>query len=367
MTAVADRTLNVVDRLTAQIDAHRLQLDPAQHAAAIRLDELSEQLRSSTRRRFKWLNLRAAAPRGLYLWGGVGRGKTLMMDLFFATLEGRIEGAVRTHFYRFMRGVHAELARIERRERPLQIVAQRLAKRTRIICLDEFFVGDIGDAMILANLLAALFERGVTLVTTSNVPPQELYKDGLQRQRFLPAIDLLQTHLDVVELDAGVDYRLRQLVKAPTYLDSTRADSAMELARRFATLSGGGGSGPVDLIIEGRSLHALDSAAGVAFFEFSALCEGPRGQNDYIELARLYHLMVIANIPIFDASTENAARRFIVLIDELYDRCVKIVVSAAAPPAQLYRGERLTFEFERAASRLIEMQSQEYLAGRHRT
>jgi len=359
---MAERTPSVVERLEAQIDARRLQIDSAQRAAATRLDALGAQLRAASRRRFKWLGARDAAPRGVYLWGGVGRGKTLMMDLFFATLEGHVEGAVRTHFYRFMRDVHVELGRIERREQPLKIVAQRFASRTRIICLDEFFVADIADAMILGTLLAALFERGVTLVTTSNVPPQELYKDGLQRQRFLPAIDLLQTHLDVVELDAGVDYRLRQLVKAPTYLDSTRLESATELAERFAALSGGGGSGPVDLVVEGRILHALDSGAGVAFFEFSALCEGPRGQNDYIELARLYHLMVIANIPIFDASTDNAARRFIMLIDELYDRGVKIVVSAAAPPARLYQGERLTFEFERAASRLMEMQSQEYLA-----
>jgi cell division protein ZapE len=311
---------------------------------------------------------RKGAPRGVYLWGGVGRGKTLLMDYFFAALEfaDRAPGAMRAHFYHFMREVHAELRSITDRATPLDVVAQRLAARARVICLDEFFVADIGDAMILAGLLAGLMQRGVTLVTTSNRAPQELYKDGLQRQRFLPAIELLQSHFDVIHLDGGVDYRLRQLEQAPTYLDSTRPGTTTALQERFATMTGGTAAGPQTLTIEGRALRARAAAPGMAYFDFVDLCEGPRSQNDYIELARLYHTLFLADIPRFDQFNENAARRFIMLIDELYDRGVKLVVSAAAAPAALYGGDRLRFEFERAASRLIEMQTQHYLAGQHR-
>jgi cell division protein ZapE len=353
-------------RLDAQVEARRLDSDPAQREAARRLDALAAALQADRPRGFLRLHWRRSAPRGLYLWGGVGRGKTLLMDLFFAALGTAGNIARRDHFYHFMREVHAELGRIKQRREPLDIVAERLAERVRVICLDEFFVSDIGDAMILAALLDGLFERGVTLVTTSNVPPQGLYKDGLQRQRFLPAIESLGKHLDVIHLDGGVDYRLRQLEQAPTYLDSNRDDAAAALAERFAMLAGGATQSPAELSIEGRVLHAVALAKDIAWFEFKELCDGPRSQNDYIELARLFHTIVIAHIPRFDVLDENAARRFIMLIDELYDRGVKIVVSAAAAPAELYRGERLRFEFERAASRLMEMQSQQYLAGEHR-
>jgi cell division protein ZapE len=214
-------------------------------------------------------------------------------------------------------------------------------------------------------LFEGLFRRGVTLVATSNLRPQELYKDGLQRQRFLPAIELLQAHLDVVHLDGRIDYRLRQLEQAPTYLDSNLPETPAALHERFAALIGVA-SGPTTLTIEGRSLHAVNSGPGTVWFQFGELCDGPRSQNDYIELARLYHTVFIANIPTFDKTHENAARRFIMLIDEFYDRGVQIVVSAAAPPAALYHGERLRIEFERASSRLIEMQTRPYLARQHR-
>ncbi len=352
-------------RLDAEVQARRLERDPAQREAARRLDELAEALRMRRTGGILRPRSHAPAPRGLYLWGGVGRGKTLLMDLFSATLAGA-RACERSHFHHFMRDVHAALGSIKQRENPLDLVAQRLAGRTRVICLDEFFVADIADAMILAGLLRGLFTRGVTLVTTSNVPPQALYKDGLQRQRFLPAIELLQSQLEVLHLDGGVDYRLRQLEQAPTYLDSKDADADASLAQRFAALAGGGAQGSAALSIEGRVVHAIDTAPGLAWFEFNELCDGPRSQHDYIELARLYHTLMIANIPAFDEFNENAARRFIMLIDELYDRGVKIVVSAAAAPALLYRGGRLKFEFERAASRLVEMQTQHYLAGAHR-
>jgi cell division protein ZapE len=272
---------------------------------------------------------------------------------------------MRTHFYRFMREVHAELATIKGRDSPLETVAARLA-RFRVICLDEFFVADIGDAMILSGLLQGLSRRGVTLVTTSNSPPRDLYQDGLQRQRFLAAIDLLETHLNVVNLDGGVDYRLRQLEQAPTYLDARDPATTERLRRQFTALSGGAPCGPAEITIEGRPIAALASGQGLAWFEFKALCEGPRSQNDYIELARLYHTIFISDVPKLTAADEDAARRFLMLIDEIYDRGVKLILSAAAEPSELYTGGRLAFEFQRAASRLIEMQTQSYLAGRHR-
>jgi cell division protein ZapE len=363
-------------RLGTEITADRLTWDAAQQDAAMRLDQLGENLHrrlptfvQRLRSHLPWGRFDAAKPqRGLYLWGGVGRGKTLLMDLFFATLERAHAAprAERSHFYHFMRQVHADLRSVKHRTQPLEAVAERLAKRARIICLDELFVADIADAMILGGLFDGLFRRGVTLVATSNLAPQDLYKDGLQRQRFLPAIDLLNAHMEVLHLDGGVDYRLRQLEQAPTYLDAKLPETPQALRRRFAALAGGTAAGPTTLIIEGRALHTLGSGPGMVWFDFAELCEGPRSQNDYIELARLYHTVFISNIPEFTWAVEDAARRFIMLIDEFYDCGVKIVVSAQAPPADLYRGERLELEFQRAASRLVEMQTQHYLAGAHR-
>ena len=368
---------SVESRLEEQVAGRRLEFDAAQRDAAVRLDRLSTSLTDASqslgeklRAHLRWLPPSAAAPqRGLYLWGGVGRGKTMLMDCFYESLPfARCE---RTHFYRFMRQVHAELRTVIRRTLPLDTVAQHLAQRARVICLDEFFVADIADAMILTGLFEGLFRRGVTLVATSNTPPEDLYKDGLQRERFLPAIGLIHEHMDVVRLDGGADYRLRQLEQAPTYLDSTREETPTQLQRRFAALAGGSATGPstgpTRLSIEDRDMAAVATGAGMAWFEFRELCEGPRSQNDYIELARLYHTIFISNIPEFTWANENAARRFISAIDEFYDRGVNIVVSAAAAPAALYRGEKLQLEFQRAASRLIEMQTQRYLAGQHRS
>ncbi|MGC2030399.1 MAG: cell division protein ZapE [Steroidobacteraceae bacterium] len=362
----------VESRLRMEVAAQRLDADAAQHDAAVRLDRLSAALLESSRSvgaklraQLPWLLPLSAAEeqRGLYLWGGVGRGKTMLMDWFYASLGDSL--GERTHYYRFMRGVHAELRKGRRRARPLEAVAERMASNVRVICLDEFFVADIADAMILAGLLEGLFRRGVTLVATSNTPPEQLYKDGLQRERFLPAIELLRKHVDVLHLDGGTDYRLRQLEQATTYLDTSR-ESLGRLQSRFAALAGDTATGLRVLSIEERSIAALATGAGMAWFEFSELCAGPRSQNDYIELARSYHTVFISNIPVMTAADEDAARRFVMLIDEFYDRGVKIVVSAAAAPAALYHGERLQAEFQRAASRLVEMQTQHYLAGEHR-
>ncbi|MEP6884503.1 MAG: cell division protein ZapE [Gammaproteobacteria bacterium] len=362
----------VESRLREQVAAQRLEADTAQLAAAQRLDTLSaalthssKSLSDSLRAHLPWLpSPSRSAQRGLYLWGGVGRGKTLLMDWFYESL--RLAQRERTHFYRFMRQVHTELRSVTQRQAPLEVVAERLALSARVICLDEFFVADIADAMILTGLLEGLFRRGVTLVATSNAAPDQLYKDGLQRQRFLPAIELIQNHVDVVHLDGGVDYRLRQLERVPTYLDSRLAGTTAQMRRQFAALADDSADGPSRLVIEDRSITAVATAAEMAWFEFSELCTGPRGPNDYIELARMYHTIFIADIPEFTATDEDAARRFIAAIDEFYDRGVKLVVSAAAAPAELYHGERLHFEFQRAASRLVEMQTQRYLAAEHR-
>ncbi len=366
---------SIAARLAAEVAASRLTADPGQHEAALRLDALRNQL---TRRaqsfgervrvrlggRFSGLLPQPARAtlRGVYLWGGVGRGKTLLMDLFYTSLTGPRE---RTHFYRFMRDVHALLRNHPQREDPLDSVAAALATRARVICLDEFLVSDIGDAMILAGLLRGLFARGVTLVATSNVAPRDLYRDGLQRSRFLPAIDLLDMHVDALHLDGGVDYRLRLLELASTYLDSADPATTGQLAQRFATLAGGVTQGPVTLTIEDRPITALAVGAGLAWFDFDALCAGPRSQNDYIDIARQYHTVFVSDVPILTSVLDDSARRLIMLIDEFYDRSVNLVMSAAAPPNGLYNGERLRFEFERAVSRLIEMQTQAYLRKPH--
>jgi cell division protein ZapE len=341
-------------------------------AAAVRLDALSQALRrtSLARRVMRRLGVasllgrQAGAPRGIYLCGGVGRGKTYLMDLFYATLD--FPARERTHFYSFMQGIQAGLQAMKSRTDPLDLVARRIASRTRVLCLDEFFVADIADAMILAGLLAGLFRHGVTLVTTSNQPPSGLYPDGLQRQRFLPAIEMLERQLEVIRVDGPVDYRLRHLESANIYLDAALPDTEAQLTRLFAALSQGHGSGPVDLLIVGRKIRAKDTATGAAWFEFSALCATARSANDYIELTHLYSTLFVAHVPRLTEEADDAARRFLTLIDECYDRGVKLVISASAAPGELYRGRRLEFDFRRAASRLIEMQSQQYLGREHR-
>lgn len=302
--------------------------------------------------------------RGLYLWGGVGRGKTMLMDLFFESLPfGERE---RRHFHRFMRDVHDELGKLRSSPHPLEIVAHRLARRARVICFDEFQVSDIADAMILGTLFDGLFRRGVTLVATANVPPKELYHDGLQRQRFLPTIALLERHVETMHMEGTTDYRLRQLRRAAIYLPGGDAQTHGRLEKLFAAVSGVPGVAGGHVTIEHRRIRCVRQADEVIWFEFRDLCEGPRSQTDYIEIARDYHTVIVSHVPIFGGTTEDAARRFIALVDELYDRNVNLLLSAAASPAELYAGEKLKLEFRRTASRLTEMQSQEYLARPHR-
>jgi cell division protein ZapE len=298
---------------------------------------------------------------GVYLFGPVGRGKTLLLDLFYDSLP--IRQRRRSHFHHFMRDVHARLARLRSRPAPLEVLAHELARQIRVLCLDELYVGDIADAMILGGLFEALLRRGVALVITSNLAPHELYRDGLQRTRFLPTIALLERQLEQCSLAGSTDYRLRQLQRAPIYLDGCDPASNARMQRLFTELAGGQDAARTRLRLLGRSVNALGCRADVVWFDFATLCEGTRSQNDYLELTQEFRTVLLSDVPMFDApECDDAARRFIALVDALYDHGTKLVVSAAAAPGQLYRGQRLQQDFQRTASRLIEMQTADYLA-----
>jgi cell division protein ZapE len=354
-------------RYQRELAAHGYQADAAQSAAIERLEALRARLLAQ--RTGLWTRLRrrlaagdgAGASRGLYLWGGVGRGKTWLMDLFYDSLPPRQRR--RSHFHHFIADVHRQLRQLGARRDPLQLLARRMARQAPVLCLDELQVNDIVDAMLLGALFEALLRHGVVLVITSNQPPSELYRNGLQRERFLPAIALLERALEVVVVDAGIDYRLRRLQRSPIYLDSAAADSDTQLQRLFDDLAGDHGERPAELSIAGRRLRALRRAGDVVWFGFAALCEGPRSPEDYAQIACDFHTVLLSDVPAFTTpQQDNEARRFVALIDEFYDQGVKLVVSAAAPPAQLYRGELLQLEFRRTASRLAEMQTEYYLA-----
>lgn len=314
-----------------------------------------------------WQRLRGrkrVPSKGLYLWGRVGRGKTFLTELLGASLAGR--GVRRVHFHRFMQEVHAGLRRFDGERDPLERVAADVAARSSVLILDEFHVGDIGDAMILGNLLRALFSRGLVLVTTSNAAPSDLYRDGLQRERFLPAIALLEAHCDVVELVSPHDWRLRVLKQAPVWIVPAGAEAERRLLAMFQRIARGEGATDAAIELNGRSIPVRREADGVIWFDFASLCEGPRAVADYIEIARAFHTVLLSNVPQFTPLTEDAARRFIELVDELYDRGVKLAASAPVPIVDLYDGVRLRAEFARTESRLIEMQSETYLARPHR-
>lgn len=301
---------------------------------------------------------------GLYLWGGVGRGKTWLMDLFFEALP--FEQKLRLHFHRFMQEIQDELAHLRQQRDPLRIVARHFAERARVLCLDEFHVEDITDAMLLHGLLAALCDEGISLVFTSNTPPGELYRNGLQRERFLPAIDLIERHTQVFELRGDTDHRLQHLCKADTWYRPANAHSDQQLARRFREIAPCEGSPDRPLLINHRSIPCRLYADDVAWFDFFPLCNGPRSSHDYLEIARRFHTVFISAVPVMGEEQDDWAHRFIDLVDELYDHRVKLLASAAAEPRELYTGRQLAFEFQRTASRLAEMRSTDYLALPHR-
>lgn len=344
--------------------------DPSQGKAIDALETVHDALIAAGprprgwRRRLARLGGNTLQPvKGIYLWGPVGRGKTFLMDLFFSSLP--FADKRRQHFHRFMNDVHAQLGALNDQADPLEFVAEQLAMETRIICFDEFAVSDIGDAMILGNLFAGLFARGVTLVATSNVEPNDLYRDGLQRARFLPAMRLIEENTRLVHLGGPSDFRLRALERADVYQYPLGAPAEEKLATFFAAIGPDDSVTDADLEILGRKLTARREADGIVWFDFDAICDGPRSQSDYIEIARCYHTVLISDVPQLTHLMENQARRFIALVDEFYDRKVKLVLSAAVAPAHLYAGTQLRFEFQRTRSRLEEMQSHDYLAASH--
>jgi len=364
------RTSGVPAAYARELARHGYAADPAQERVVERLERLRQELEPASRRGGlrAWmprLGRPADAPpvRGLYLWGAVGRGKTFLMDLFHAELT---VPSRRVHFHRFMHEAHALLRERRAEVDPLQRVAADMAAGSRVVCFDELFVSDVADAMILAGLFDALIGQGVTLVFTSNAPPRELYRDGLQRQRFVPAIELIERHTEVVPVDGATDYRLRELERAPLYLSTASHDAEALLSLRFEAIAGQAGQAGGSIEVESRQIPVRRRAEGTVWFDFDGLCGGPRSQADYIEIARTHHSVFVSGVPQFDASLDDEARRFISLVDEFYDRGVKLVLTADAPPVELYQGERLAFEFARTASRLAEMQTHAYLERPHR-
>lgn len=304
--------------------------------------------------------------KGLYFWGGVGRGKTYLVDTFYDALP--FERKMRTHFHRFMQRVHGDLTKLTGAKNPLETVADQIAEEAVVICFDEFFVSDIGDAMILGGLMQELFARGVTLVSTSNIVPDGLYKDGLQRDRFIPAIKLLNKYTEVVNVDSGVDYRLRTLEQAELYHHPLDETAEASLQKSFDSLVPDAKHVEKNVNVEilGRNIPAKAVCDDVAWFEFEGLCDGPRSQNDYIELGKLFHAILISNVPVMGTKNDDLARRYINLIDEFYDRGVKVIMSADAPIHEIYGTGKLEFEFQRTTSRMLEMQSHDYLAREHK-
>ncbi|MEA2878169.1 MAG: cell division protein ZapE [Hyphomicrobiales bacterium] len=369
------------DRYQTLIRSGRFERDPAQEELVQRLNRLAAQLEGYRPAKkagaLGWLfAARSESIRGLYIWGAVGRGKSMLMDMFFETAQ--VQRKRRVHFHAFMADVHARIhawrqerkaGRVNGGDDPIAPVAEALAREAWLLCFDEFTVTDIADAMILARFFAALFEQGVVVVATSNVEPDELYKDGLNRAPFLPFLDLLHKHMDVVRLEARTDFRLEKLRDSSVYYVPADSRAHAALSQAFEALTGRPHGTPTTLRVLGHPIPVPEAAANVARFSFASLCEKPLGATDFLALARTFHTILLDDIPIIEANRRNEAKRFINLVDSLYDGHVKLIASAAAEPQDLYlgQGNREAFEFERTASRLIEMRSPEYLALPHGT
>jgi cell division protein ZapE len=342
------------------------QSDDAQRKAVERLQQAYDDwivFKSQRSNKLMRLITRPAVPRGVYMWGGVGRGKSFLMDSFYLVVP--VTRKTRLHFHEFMRGVHRQLDELKGVADPLDEVARRIAKKYRLICFDEFHVSDIADAMILYNLLKALFDNGVSFVMTSNYVPESLYPDGLHRDRMLPTIALLNEKLDVLNVDAGNDYRKRALQQVAAYHTPLGAKSDHELRNAFARIADSADEDP-RIHIEAREIKALRRAGGAVWFDFATLCGGPRSQIDYLELASRFHTIVLSGVPRMSAAMSSEARRFTWLIDVLYDHKVKLLMSAETEPEELYTEGRLSHEFHRTVSRIIEMQSSEYMQSERR-
>nr|WP_301541934.1 cell division protein ZapE [Shewanella sp. KJ2020] len=347
--------------------------DPAQEIAVKALQRVYEDLTAAEEpssvitKLFTAIGLTSApaATKGLYLWGGVGRGKTYLMDTFYDALPG--DKKLRAHFHRFMHQLHLDLDSLKGTRDPLLVIAKQMAAKYRVICFDEFFVSDITDAMLLGTLFQALFKEGVVLVATSNIIPDDLYKNGLQRARFLPAIALINQHCEVLNVDSGIDYRLRTLEQAEIYHYPLDAQADTNLLHYFEQLAPEAEVSTEAIEIEGREIQIRQQAQGVLLADFRALCDGPRSQRDYMELARIYHTVLVSGIEQMGAflTGDDIARRFLAMVDEFYERNVKLIVSAQVPLEDIYADGLLSFEFRRCRSRLIEMQSHDYLKTEH--
>ncbi len=335
--------------------------DPAQRAAVERLQRAYDEwvaYRAQRSNSFKRIIHRPDVPRGVYMWGGVGRGKSFLMDSFYSVVP--VVRKTRVHFHEFMRDVHRQLDALKQVADPLDEVARQIAKKFRLICFDEFHVSDIADAMVLYNLMRVLFDHGVSFVVTSNYHPNTLYSEGLHRDRMLPTIALLKEHLDVMNVDAGNDYRKRALEQVHAYHTPLNADTDRALRKAYVGVADTADEDPL-VRIESREIRALRRAGGAIWFDFATLCGGPRSQNDYLELASRFHTVVLSGVPVMSASMSSEARRFTWLIDVFYDHKIKLLMSAAVEPELLYTNGMLANEFHRTVSRIIEMQSREYM------
>ncbi len=359
--------MNVQEYYEHALLTRGFKADDAQRCAVDRLQRAYDEwvlFKSQRSSKFKRLINRPDVPRGLYMWGGVGRGKSFLMDSFYLVVP--VVRKTRLHFHEFMRSVHRQLDELKGVADPLDEVARRIAKKYRLICFDEFHVSDIADAMILYNLLTALFENGVTFVMTSNYAPDTLYPDGLHRDRMLPTIALLKSRLDVMNVDAGLDYRKRALEQVESYHTPLGAEADRALRHAFAGVAETADE-DTHIHIEAREIKALRRAGGVVWFDFATLCGGPRSQNDYLEIASRFHTVILSGIPCLSASMSSEARRFTWLIDVFYDNKVKLIMSAEVEPEALYTQGTLANEFHRTVSRIVEMQSREYMQSERRS
>ncbi|TFW28570.1 cell division protein ZapE [Massilia horti] len=358
--------MNVQEYYQHALTERGFKSDPAQQRAVDRLQQAYDEWVAYKAKRstsFKRLINRPDVPRGVYMWGGVGRGKSFLMDSFYSVVP--VVRKTRLHFHEFMRAVHRQLDELKGMEDPLIEVARRIAKKYRLICFDEFHVNDVADAMIMYNLLSHLFANGVSFVMTSNYEPDKLYPDGLHRDRMLPTIALLKNKLDVINVDAGIDYRHRTLEQVQAYYMPLNAASDAALRSAYASIADTADEDP-RVHIEEREIRALRRAGGVIWFDFATLCGGPRSQNDYLELASRFHTVILSGVPAMSAAQSSEARRFTWLVDVFYDHKVKLIMSAEVEPDQLYTKGMLANEFHRTVSRIIEMQSREYMLAERR-